>query len=511
MSQRSTPNRSREFGPRLPLFDKRRVGLLLHPSSLAKGDGIGTLGAGAFETVDWMLEAGFSVWQVLPLVPPGIGHSPYSSWASFAGNSALIDLQLLVDAGLLQSAVHLEECSFQVDFSNLAAWKTPMLHRAARALMEQSHHPWREGLATFVAESWVEDVALYDVIRREQKSAPWWQWSEPLRTRQPEALAKVRDRNSDLYEEVIVIQYFFERQWQALRSHARERGLTILGDLPIYVAPDSVDVWLQPHLFDLEENGTPRRVAGVPPDAFNPMGQHWGNPLYRWPRMAEEDFAFWHQRIERCLSLVDWVRLDHFRGFQAYWAMDVSATDGRQGQWLPGPGAALFESLQKRFGCLPFVAEDLGYMDHDVVALRERFDLPSMRVLQFAFDEATPNTHSPVNYTPHMAAYAGTHDNDTLLGWWRTLDSDRRTRVLSELPGVEAENIPSMLLARLLSSKAGLVVLQAQDILKLGSEARFNTPGQLEGNWGWRRGPSMLTSEKARALHGLFSRHGRLV
>jgi 4-alpha-glucanotransferase len=509
MSQRTTRNRSRDFGARLPLFDKRRVGLLLHPSSLAKGEGIGTLGAGAFETVDWMLEAGFSVWQVLPLVPPGIGHSPYSSWASLAGNPALIDLHDLGGVGLLDEPIEDDESGVRIDFPSLFAWKMPMLHRAARALMEQPHHEWREGLAAFAAESWVEDVALFDVIRREQAASPWWQWPHPLRTRQPEALAKARERNQDLFEESIVIQFFFERQWQALKSYAHERGLTILGDLPIYVAPDSVDVWAQQHLFDLHEDGTAEWVAGVPPDSFNELGQHWGNPLYRWQRMAEEDFVFWHRRVERLLTQVDWIRLDHFRGFESYWAIAASATDGRLGEWLPGPGAALFESLAKRFGSLPFVAEDLGYMDKRVVALREAFDLPSMRVLQFAFDESTPNEHAPVNYSPRMVAYAGTHDNDTLVGWWRALDSKRRLHVLAELQGVDEQEVPAMLTGRLLSSKANLVVLQVQDVLGLGSEARLNIPGRVDGNWTWRLSPSMLSSAKARMLHGLFTRHGR--
>lgn len=490
-------------------LDRRLSGVLLHPTSLP-GPAIGSLGHAAYAWIDWLANAAQGVWQILPLGPTSTGGSPYDALSAFAGNAWLIDPERLVEEGWLAKGALAEAPRLAtVHFSAVARYKDELLREAYgrfRAWADrEAHHAW----AAFREEnaSWLDDYALFRAFREHFGDASWTEWESGARDRAPDALRAWRQELAASIERFTWEQWVFERQWLALRAHAARRGVRILGDLPIYVSHDSADVWTHRHLFRLREDGKPQVVAGVPPDYFSATGQRWGNPVYDWEAVEENGFAWWTERLRRTLHLVDVVRIDHFRGFAAGWEIPAEEEIAVEGRWRPGPGRKLFVAAEERLGHLPLVAEDLGLITPDVEALRDELALPGMRVLQFAFDGKATNPHLPANHSPNVVAFTGTHDNDTLLGWYRGLTRAERHRVEGQLD--ESADEPVWPLIRLLHrSTARWTIVPLQDLLVLGSEARMNTPGVAKGNWGWRLS-SLPGPEVARRLRELTVATGR--
>lgn len=454
---------------RQPVLARRRCGVLLHPTSLRADQGV--LGAAARTFIDWLSVAGCSVWQMLPLGPVGADRSPYWVRSDQAGNPQLIDRREAADPGA-ERAQFMDYCAAQAD--------------------------------------WLEDYVLYMALSRAQGNAPWWSWSTELKQRQPAALAQARARLSAELDTLRIEQWQFARQWSALRSYAHERGVCLFGDLPIYVAPDSVATWVQPEQFQLQSSGEPAALAGVPPDYFSADGQLWGNPLYDWSRAQSDEFAFWRQRFAAQLQRFDLLRIDHFRGLAGYWSVPAGAVSARDGRWVEAPGAALLARLRAAHDGLPVVAEDLGLITPDVDALRRQFALPGMRVLQFGFDGPADNPHLPHNYTRDTVVYTGTHDNDTSLGWYRSLGTAAARHVDAYLD-CDGAHMPAALWRAALASVAVLAVAPLQDLLELGSEARFNTPGTIAGNWSWQFDATALTHALAEKLLAMNERYGRVV
>lgn len=474
----------------------RSAGVLLHPTSLP-GRGVGELGEGAHRFVDWLAGAGQRLWQVLPLVPVSEGGSPYNGLSALAGNPLLVSPDALVEDGLLEpgEAGGEELPRDRVDYLRVVPWKEGVVRRAWAAFRAGRAPALREEYEAFRERhaAWLEDYALFRALRAAHRGAAWCDWERGVRLREPEALSRAR---AALEEEVgahAFGEFLFERQWAALREHAHRRGVRIVGDIPIFVAYDSADVWAHPELFYLDREGRPEVVSGVPPDYFSRTGQRWGNPLYRWDRMRERGFRWWIGRFRRTLELVDVVRVDHFRGFESYWEIPAEEETAIRGEWRPGPGTELFDAVRRELGELPLIAEDLGIITPEVEALRDRLGLPGMRVLQFAFgDEDGGNPHLPANHVENSVAYTGTHDNDTSLGWLRGgATPEERSRLERLLrPGADPH---WEMIHLVLASPARFAVVPLQDVLGLGSEARMNTPGVSGGNWEWRLPEGALT------------------
>lgn len=456
--------------------------------------------------LDWLAEAKCSLWQTLPLNPPGGGFSPYGSPSSFAGAIHLISLDQLVADGLLR--VHeldgRPHNPHWVDVDALDHWHTPLVYRAARRLCDES-----PGLIDQFCQAnpWAMDWALFALIREQHGVDGWWQFPENLRYRDGDALAHVRDQHMHRIEELLAAQLLFERQWSAVRSAAHARGIEIVGDLPIFVAGDGCDTWVDRHLFRWNQHDRPDPVSGAPPDAFSAVGQRWGNPLYNWPAHFDSNFGWWTARFQAVFSRVDHVRVDHFRGFAAAWEIPADAEDARSGHWGEGPGAALFDAVRHNLGHLPLIAEDLGIITPDVEALRERLGIPGMKVLQFAFGEDANHAYLPHNFEgSRWVAYTGTHDNDTALGWYRSAPEhvQHRYRVYCARDGSD----PGWDLTRLAwSSTAQWAITPLQDVLNLGGEARMNTPGVAAGNWRWRTPDLPIhTAHRIAELNWVFGR-----
>src|SRR6202167_2906464 len=454
------------------LLERRRSGVLLHPTSLITGDGAatrGALGAAARGFVDWLAQAGFSIWQVLPLGPPGGSGSPYLARSDFAGQSSMIDRSELPDL-----------------------------------------HAQRSDLEAFLAaqRDWLEDYVLFEALA-DRFRAPWWDWPVQFREREPKAMRRFAREAGEQLERRRLEQWQFDWQWRALRAYAAARGVFLFGDLPIYVAPDSVATWSARAQFQLDAAGRPLLLAGVPPDYFSADGQLWGNPLYDWEQAERDGFAFWRARLGRQLRRFDLLRIDHFRGLAGYWAVPAGARTAREGHWRTAPGHALFQALGADFPDLPLVAEDLGVITPDVELLRVDFRLPGMRVLQFGFDGSPDKPHLPHNYQRDVVAYTGTHDNDTTVGWYRSLQRADAQRVEFYLGAAPAALAESMARA-VLGSVAQLAIIPAQDLLQLGSQARFNTPGTVSGNWSWRLPGGSLTAAQAQQFAPLNHVFGRV-
>jgi len=493
-----------------PTIGARASGILLHPTSLP-GPGTGDLGEQAFRFVDWLEYAEQSLWQLLPLVAVNEGGSPYNALSAFAGNPLLVSPAELVIHGLLaeEDAAPPEELDGdELDFPAVLRWKDDVLRAAQRVLREDEE--LRADFAAYRAEeaAWLDDYALFRALRDAHGGVPWTEWPAPLRGREPNALEEARHALVAEIERHAYAQYLFDLQWSAVRGYANEHGIRIVGDLPIFVAHDSADVWAHPELFTLDESGQPTVVSGVPPDYFSATGQRWGNPLYRWDVLKQAGYRWWIDRFRRTLEMVDVVRIDHFRGFESYWEVPGDADTAIQGRWMPGPGRDLFDAVRAELGELPVIAEDLGIITSEVERLRDDLGLPGMRVLQFAFGGDDPaNPHLPGNYVHNTVAYTGTHDNDTCLGWYADADTDSRRQVQA-LTGGEGEMSWRMVKA-VLRSDAGWAVVPLQDVLGLGGQARMNTPGVAEGNWSWRLRAGTLTPELARRLAALVRSTGR--
>ncbi len=488
---------------------ERSSGVLLHISSLPSYGGIGDLGPAAHDFVTFLAAAKQHIWQVLPLCPTGYGNSPYAGSSAFAGNPFLISLEFLSDWGWIEGSriAHLAGRSGPVDFHEVEQRKLPLLYEAAGNFLdrgpreEKLAEQWKQFEAFCHDQAfWLNDYALYAELRRQFRTGAWMEWPESLRRREPQALADMYEQSGRALAQERVLQFAFSRQWEQLRTAAAHHAIRILGDVAIFVNMDSADVWVHPGLFELDENFTPERVAGVPPDYFSATGQRWGNPLYRWDVLAMRGYDWWIDRIRRATQLYDIVRLDHFRGFEAYWAIPAAEQTAVNGEWIKGPGLTLFRALESALGSLPLIAEDLGLITPEVDALRIELGMPGMKVLQFGFGSKGAHTHLPHQFVASSVVYTGTHDNDTTLGWWRTANEVERTAA-EAYAGPFAHSSPVWPLIRAAeTSAAQIAVVPAQDLLELGSEARMNTPAVSAGNWSWRAPEDCWTSELAARL-----------
>jgi 4-alpha-glucanotransferase len=498
-----------------PAADTRRAaGVLLHPTSLPGSYGVGELGDHVIAFLDWAQSAGMRIWQVLPLNPPGYGASPYGCLSSFAGNPLLISTQRLLQDELLTVDDVADVPRFSdehVEFGPVAEAKSALLRTSWRRFQETASDELRAALDAFISApeqaEWLDDYALYMAIKVHSGDRPWWEWEAPLRTRDAKALDRARHDHADAIEFWKYVQFLFFRHWALIREAAHARGIRIMGDVPIYVAGDSADVWGNQELFQLGEDGQPTVVAGVPPDYFSVTGQRWGNPLYRWDLMREQEYRWWIARVRTNLRMADVVRLDHFRGFVAYWEVPAEEPTAVHGRWMPGPGLALFDALREALGELPLVAEDLGFITQDVYDLRHAAGLPGMKILQFGFGES--DAHLPHRMDPQTVVYTGTHDNDTARGWFDHAPDEEREAALAYLGCTAADDIAAALIRAAYTSVAETAIIPIQDILALGSEGRMNTPGAEHGNWTWRLPAGALTREDAARLRKLATLTGR--
>ena len=489
---------------------------MLHPTSLPGPYGIGELGGEARRFADFLAEAGQKVWQVLPLGPTGYGDSPYQCFSAWAGNPLLISLDRLVERGWLDASALAGAPQFpedRVSFEQLIPWKTALLDSAARrgsgfeAFSEANAH-------------WLDDFALFMALKARHHGVAWTQWEPGARDRDPQSLAKWREQLAEPIAAQKFLQFVFFEQWRELREICRARNIRIMGDLPIYVAHDSADVWANRQFFHLDAQGNPTVVAGVPPDYFSKTGQLWGNPIYRWAELARDGYRWWLDRFRAAFAMVDMIRLDHFRGFEAYWEVPASETTAIHGRWVKGPGSALFRAVQSKLGELPLVAENLGVITPEVEAIRHEFGYPGMSILQFGFgtDPQAP-TFRPHNYPRELVAYTGTHDSDTTAGWWTSQGRGESTRSAADIQrerefakkyfNTDGSEIHWTFIRALEASVADTVLIPLQDVLGLGTEARMNQPATLGGNWRWRYRREVLTPEIAGRLRELTALYER--
>jgi 4-alpha-glucanotransferase len=500
---------------------KRRSGILLHPTSFPGPFGIGDLGPEAYKFVDFLVAAGQSLWQVLPLGPTGYGDSPYACYSAFAGNTLLISPEQLLKEGLLDSIPPLATNADKIDFGEAHKLKDQILRGAYERYTKTTDTALRTAFETFAQRHahWLEDYALFRALKDAHRGVAWNEWEQSLVRRTPAALERARDQLREEVEAQMFYQFLFFRQWFALKSYCNERGVSIVGDLPIFVAHDSADVWTNPEQFKLDKNGKPLVVAGVPPDYFSSTGQLWGNPLYDWQRMLDDRFKWWIERVRATLTVVDVARVDHFRGFAACWEIPGGDKTAERGQWVEAPGRELFTAIRKTLGELPIIAEDLGVITPDVVALREEFGFPGMRILQFGFGSDSKNIDLPHNYVPNVVAYTGTHDNDTTVGWFHSVAGEGSTRTAQQIErerkfcmdylNTSGEEIHWDFIRGVLASVANTAIVPLQDLLGLGTEARMNLPNSTEGNWAWRYKPGVLTDKIGARLKELTQLYGR--
>ncbi len=482
----------------------RAAGVMLHITSLPGPGNNGDLGDEARHFVDFLVDSGFSYWQILPVGPTRSDNSPYSTSSIHAGNPLLINLVYLVQVNWLDASVLDKKTLSEEDrlLSLRAAWD------GYNRLADKQQ---KEQMELFVQEQgyWLNDYSLFRAIRKDQDCQVWWEWPDALRDRDEIALAEIRERLAQEINYVHFEQFVFFQQWKEMKEYANGRGVELFGDMPIFVAHDSAEVWANQRVFLLDEHGMPTVVSGVPPDYFSETGQRWGNPLYDWEQLQKEDFTFWIQRLKTQLTLYDLIRVDHFRGFESYWEIAADDETAVHGRWVSSPGKALFERLYQEYKRLPLVAEDLGIITPEVEALRDRFKLPGMKVLQFAFSGDPNNPHLPFRYPRNSVVYTGTHDNDTTIGWYESLDERTKANV-DEFLGNSSIEMPWPMIWNVLSSRSDLAILQMQDLLELGGEHRMNIPGTMEGNWEWRFDWSQMDPELASRLRHKIAMYGRL-
>jgi 4-alpha-glucanotransferase len=502
----------------------RSSGILLHPTSLPGRFGIGDLGREAYRFVDFLKASEQSLWQVLPLGPTGYGDSPYQCFSAFAGNTLLISPEKLVEEGLL-SQQDLEGApdfpDDRIDFGNVITFKNALLKEAFERFKQTSNKSLRAYFEQFSqqASSWLEDYALYRALKDAQGGKAWNEWEPKLARRDTAALATARERLREQIDAQKFYQFLFFKQWAALKAYCHEHNVRLVGDIPIFVARDSADVWMNPDEFKLDEAGNPLVVAGVPPDYFSATGQLWGNPIYNWDRMLRDGFRWWIERVRATLEIFDIVRIDHFRGFAASWEIPGGDKTAERGRWVNVPGRELFSAIKNALGDLPIIAEDLGVITPDVEALRDDFELPGMRILQFAFGGDTLNQDLPHNYIKNCVVYTGTHDNDTTVGWFTSVAGEGSTRDSEQIErerqfclnylNTDGSEIHWDFIRAVLASVADTAIIPLQDLLGLGTEARMNLPNSTSGNWGWRYKAGALNDELGERLKQLTQIYGR--
>ncbi len=494
---------------------ERSSGILFHPTSLPGKYGIGTLGKEAYAFIDFLKKSRQKLWQIFPLGPTGYGDSPYQSFSSFAGNPYLIDFDLLIEAHLL-SEEDLRDVFFgdneeYIDYGAIYNQKYPLLRRAYENFKSSDNHEMRENLEHFKREnaSWLNDYSLYISLKNHFNGLPWNEWAHDIKNREHGAMEHYRNELADDIEYHNFIQFLFFKQWGDVKRYANENGIKIIGDIPIFVAADSSDAWANPEIFLFDEERKPVKVAGVPPDYFSATGQLWGNPLYNWQKLKETNYSWWVERVRANLSTCDIIRIDHFRGFEAYWAVPYGDDTAINGQWEPGPGIDLFNAIKSQLGELPIIAEDLGLMTQGVIDLREATGFPGMKILGFAFDSGEENDYLPHTYTKNCVVYTGTHDNDTLIGWFQKAKEEDRQFARDYLNSRSDDKIHWDAIRGAWSSVANMAISPVQDFLGLGSEARINTPGVAAGNWQWRLKHGVLTDELADRIAKLTKVYSR--
>jgi 4-alpha-glucanotransferase len=494
----------------------RSSGIILHPTSLPGRYGIGDLGEWAYRFVDYLESAGQSIWQVLPLGPTSYGDSPYQCLSAFAGNPNLISFDKLVEWGWLTPADVADVPAFpaeNIDFGWVIDYHNKLLTLAYQNCKALGNSTQRDQFAHWWSQNayWLDDFALFAALKNSHDGRPWVEWPEGEALRDAAALAAAKTALSQQIEEQAWRQWVFFSQWYDLKRYANSKGIRLVGDIPIFVAHDSSDVWGNRHLFYLDERGNPTVVAGVPPDYFSETGQRWGNPLYKWDVMARDGYQWWIARFRAMLSLVDLIRIDHFRGFEAYWEVPASEPTAVKGQWRPGPNAHFFDAIGAALGRLPIIAEDLGLITPGVVELRDKYGLPGMKVLQFAFGgKGGEDPFLPHNHVQNCVVYTGTHDNNTTLGWWRSGEADAEVKkTLRTYIGHKVRKVHWELIRLGMASVAHTFIMPLQDVLGAGEEARMNTPGKLGGNWGWRITPDALTQRSHERLAKLTRTYSR--
>ncbi len=488
----------------------RKSGVLMHITSLPGPYGVGTIGKQAFAFVDFLRKAAQQCWQILPLSPTGYGNSPYQSCSAYAGNPYLIDLDILVEEGLLEQK-EITACQWsrrrdKVDFGILYNNRFLILRKAYSRFTQ-----W-ERLDAFSRENgnWLPDYALFMALKAKYQGRPWYEWEAPVKYREPDAIWTLRQEQKDEIRFHCFIQYLFYTQWEALRAYAHENGVSIIGDVPIYVPYDSADVWSNPEYFQLDQEGKPVSVAGVPPDYFSEEGQLWGNPLYRWDKMKKDGYLWWVNRLKAASRLYDVVRIDHFRGLEAYWSVPSGDKTAKNGHWVKGPGMDFIRKIQNSLPKLDMIAEDLGFLTQEVLDLRDRSGLPGMKVLDFAFDSREPSDYLPHNHTANSVCYTGTHDNMTTRQWFETASKDAVAYAREYMHLTKGEGDVWGVIRTAFSSVSDVCIIPMQDLLCLGAEARMNLPGtQTDANWTWRAEPNCLTDALAQRLSALTVLYGR--
>lgn len=492
---------------------QRSSGILLHPTSLPSPDGIGDLGPEAYHWIDFLHSSGTQMWQILPLGPTGYGDSPYQCFSAFAGNPFLVSPTLLLESGLLKPSDLRQRPEFpetRVDFGPVIQWKNHLLDLAYQNYLQLHPADIANQFLHFEKQNsdWLDDFGLFMAIKESQSGRPWSEWPRPLKFREAEALDQVRVNLAAVIEKVKFSQFLFDQQWQNLKNYAHNKGIRIIGDMPFVIALDSADTWANPGLFLMDEALAPTMVAGVPPDYFAVTGQLWGNPLYSWQVHAAQQYDWWARRLGAVLSMVDLVRLDHFRGFAAAWHVPFGSENAIHGQWIKSPGLELFTVLKARFPELPIIAEDLGVITPDVEELRDGFGLPGMKILQFAFSGDPEDNFLPHHYPENCFAYTGSHDNETAQGWFDHASPAEKKFCLDYLGASESE-VPQRMIREVWRSVARFAAAPMQDFLGLGSEARMNLPGSASGNWSWRMSKHALTDtlrDQIYRLNFLYSR-----
>ncbi|MBD2095206.1 4-alpha-glucanotransferase [Trichocoleus sp. FACHB-591] len=493
----------------------RASGILLHPTSLPGRYGIGDLGLEAYQFIDFLARSEQRLWQILPLGPTGYGNSPYMSFSTMAGNPLLISPDILRDNGFLSEDDLRDAPGFaidKIDFEQVIAWKMPLLRQACENFKQKASPIQRTEFEGFCRgkATWLEDYSLFMALLEDQEGGSWVEWPEELRLRKPEALDLWRDKLADQIFFQKFLQFEFFRQWRELKTYSNAQNIRIIGDIPIYVAHNSSDVWANPEVFQLNsETGQPLEVAGVPPDYFSETGQLWGNPLYNWSYLESTNFTWWVERVREILAHVDMIRIDHFRGLEAYWSVPAGEETAINGQWVKAPGYKLFEVIRQQLGSLPIIAEDLGDIDQAVLDLRDHFGFPGMKILHFAFGSDAKNSYLPFNVDANSVIYTGTHDNNTTLGWYQQAPDYERDRLHQYLACTGPYGIVWDLIRLAMSSVANQAIIPIQDVFSLGSDARMNAPGTSENNWAWRFRAEAMTQDYSNRLKEMVYIYGR--